>query len=735
MSIFTELQRRNVLRVAAAYLVVGWLLTEVLTTILPTFGAPDWAATAVILMFAFGFIPAVILSWLYELTPDGIKKEADANGDDAESRASIGKLDYITIAGVISIVVIVALFSASQTPDKTDAALATISNESVAVLPFVNMTNDKDNEYFSDGLTETLLHMLAQIPGLKVAARTSSFAFKNKNMDIREIADALQVAHILEGSVQQSGNRVRITAQLIRASDGYHVWSENFDRESDDIFGIQDEIAAKVGSALSASLLGTDDATVVVGVGTENPDAYDLYLQALKQRVTFSYGGLKAAEELLKGALTIDPNFLDAKTELANNFMHQLETGLMTENNAFAAVLAISDQVLAANPENVAAQAVQAYVQAVPAATQSSSDAMDDAIGRLEMLVTNHPREYQARIYLSRLLQGTQQADKALQIQLEALRLDPYNARIQYEIGSMYLELDRLDEARAALQTSLDIEPLQPNAYLRLGMIALKSGDGADYLQQSLRAMEVDPRDHEIPAFIAAFLYQLGLVEEADDFRNRVLAIAPTSASAYRIELLRAIALGDEDASLAAARNAIENNAESRQFAYGGAVQHLLRTAVRSETVELETAYLEQQAPGIFDIDAASVSPKFLTAQRIAFDAWYTTLERDELLRRLDRIQEIAASYGFDLLHNPGARVSVMALRGDIDDAIELALSDVFVLPVITNPNWRVRYSQAQFAEFVADPRIQAAMQKWEVEEAAARGQVKSYLLDLSSAS
>jgi hypothetical protein len=149
----------------------------------------------------------------------------------------------------------------------------------------------------------------------------------------------------------------------------------------------------------------------------------------------------------------------------------------------------------------------------------------------------------------------------------------------------------------------------------------------------------------------------------------------------------------------------------------------------------VETAYLEQQAPGIFDIDAVSISPKFLSAQRIAFDAWYTTLERDELLRRLDRIQEIAASYGFDLLHNPGARVSVMALRGDIDDAIELALSDVFVLPVITNPNWRVRYSQAQFAEFVADPRIQAAMQKWEVEEAAARGQVKSYLLDLSSAS
>jgi len=296
MSLFTELKRRNVLRVAAAYLVVGWLLTEVLTTILPILGAPNWVAKAVILSFAFGFIPAVILSWIYELTPDGIKKEMDIESGDENKSISVGKLDYITIAGVVLVIVFVAFFSASQSPDNQDTLVTTVSKESVAVLPFVNMSNDEDNEYFSDGLTETLLHMLAQIPDLKVAARTSSFAFKGKNMDIREIADALQVAHILEGSVQQAGNRVRITAQLIRASDGYHVWSESFDRDSDDIFGIQDEIALKVGSALSASLMGTGEDTAVAGVGTDNPDAYDLYLQALKQRETFSYGGLEASE-------------------------------------------------------------------------------------------------------------------------------------------------------------------------------------------------------------------------------------------------------------------------------------------------------------------------------------------------------------------------------------------------------------------------------------------------------
>jgi len=735
MSLFIELKRRNVLRVAAAYLVVGWLLTEVLTTILPTLGAPNWAAKAVILSFAFGFIPAVILSWIYELTPDGIKKESDIESGDENKRISVGKLDYITIAGVVLVIIFVAFFSAIQSPDNQDTVATAVSTESVAVLPFVNMSKDQDNEYFSDGLTETLLHMLAQIPDLKVAARTSSFAFKGKNMDIREIADALEVAHILEGSVQQAGNRVRITAQLIRASDGYHVWSENFDRNSDDIFGIQDEIATKVGSALSASLMGTGDGTAVAGVGTDNPDAYDLYLQALKQRETFSYGGLKASEQLLKGALTIDSNFLDAKTELASNYLHQLETGLMDQDDAFAAVLAITDQVLAVSMDNVGARAIHVFVQAVAGPTASFSMSMADAIQALDDLLTDNPREFEVRVLLSRLLRRTQQSDRALQLQLEALELDPYNARIHYEAGLIYLDLERLGDARASLQTSLDIEPLQPNAYIHLGLIALNSGDGVDYLQQSLKAMEVDSRDHEIPGYIAAFLYPLGLIEEADDFRDRVMAIAPTSPIAYRIELIRAIRLGDTDASVRAARNAIENDVEDRQFAYGGAVQHLLRMAAQNGTVEAESLYLQQQAPGILDIDADAVPTKFLTAQRVAFDAWYTTLEDDELIRRIARIQEIATSYGFDLLQNPVRRVNAFVLQNNTDDAVELALSDVFSRPVLTDLDWRARYSQAQYAELVADPRIQAAMQKWEAEEAVIRDQVRSYLLDLSSAS
>lgn len=733
MSIFGELQRRNVLRVAAAYLVVGWLLTEVLTTILPTLGAPDWAARAVILTFAFGFIPTVVLSWVYELTPDGIRKEADINRDDASKSGALGKLDYLTIVGVILAVVFVAVFDANQSEDESITDSATVSAESVAVLPFVNMSKDEDNDYFSDGLTETLLHTLTQISDLKVAARTSSFAFKDKNLDIREIADALQVAHVLEGSVQHSGSRIRITAQLIRASDGYHVWSENFDQEGDDIFAIQDEIARKVGVQLSASLLGTDDNSLLAGVATDDPDAYDVYLQALKHRATFSYGGLEAAEKLLKGALLIDAEFLDAKVELASNYLYQLETGLMSQDDALTSVLAITDQVLLASPDDVAARAIHVYAQSAQKVTEGDSEFIADAIDELETLVASNPHEYQARLLLSKMLQGVQRSEEALQLQKESLERDPYNPRIHYEIGSLYLELDQLDEARAALQASLDIEPQQPNAYLKLGNIALRNGDGVDFFQQNLKAMEVDPRDHEIPGIIAAFLYQLGLVEEADDFRQQVIAIAPTSAIAYRIELLSALSRNDEDASVIAARRAIEDSIEDRQFAFGGAVQYLLRRAADNDTVDAESAYLENHWPGILNIDAPAIPLKYVLAQRVAFDAWAKTLAREELLRRVGRFEEITAAYGIDLQQDPNARLDIMAIQGNVEDAVEFALSDVLAPSVLMNLDWRTRFSQAHYAELVANPRIQIAMQEWETEEADVRDKLRSYLSDLKA--
>ena len=735
MSLFEELKRRNVFRVAAAYLVVGWLLTEVLTTLLPAFGAPEWVSKTVMLVFALGFLPTIVLSWVYELTPDGIKKDHEVDRTGPGATETSRRLEYFTIASVIIGVVLIAIFSSRPDGGVPSQRAADISEASVAVLPFVNMSGSKDNEYFSDGLTETLLHMLAQIPDLKVAARTSSFAFRNQDKTIVEIANALDVAHVLEGSVQRSGDRVRITAQLIRAADGFHVWSENYDRTLDDIFAIQDEIAEKVGGALSESLLGTGTDTVVADSMTEIPDAYDLYLQALQARSTYSYGGLRAAEGLLKGALTIDPNFLEAKVELASNYWHQVETGLMDQGTAHPAIVAITNQVLAVRPDDANARAIRLFAELTERMRNEGLQVLPETAVELEDIVASAPAELQPKVLLTRVYQGMQQFGKAVPLMQEAMNQDPFNPQIHFELGSLYVDLEQWENARTALQQSLELEPAQPNALARLAQVSLQAGDGVDYLRQHLRAMEVDPADYELPGIIASFLYELDLIEEGDDFRNRVLAIAPTSAISYQVEMLRAINIGDVEGSVASARRAIEDDIDDRRFAFGGAVQHLLRVAAMRNAVEEESDYLQEVAPGILNIDAAAVPPKYRGAQLAAFDAWYVSLPRDELLSRLARMRQIADSVGFVPESDPGTHVGILLLQGNLEEAIEVALTELFTESVASHLDWKRAISQPLFAEFVEDPGVQAAMKRWEDEEAALRDQLKAFLADLSVSS
>ena len=732
MSLVSELRRRNVFRVAFAYLVVGWLLTEVLTTILPELGAPEWASRAVILVFALGFVPVVLLSWFYELTPEGVKRDSELP-ESARTRGRYGRFDYIAIAAVAILVIVLGFLGARTSIDEPEDSASEISNASVAVLPFVNMTGDDDNEYFSDGLTETLLHMLAQIPDLQVAARTSSFAFKNQQKTVNEIGLALKVAHILEGSVQLAGNRVRITAQLIRAADGFHVWSSNFDRDFDDIFAIQDEIAREVGSALSASLLGTTQPAQIAGVSTSDPDAYDLYLQALGERATFSYGGLKAAEDLLKGALAIDPDFLDAKTELAYNYLHQAETGLMDAADARSRSQAMTEQVLAVRPEDPGASAVQLFVGIALDRGASESARVLAAIDQLDHLVSENPADYQLRILLARLLTMTKQLDRALVVHLEAAQNDPLNARIHYELGALYLELDQPGKARAAIEQSLEIEPRQPNAYVKLGQLGLRSGDGVEVVRQYLKAFEVDPRDHELPGYLALFLYELELFDEGDDFRDLVLAIAPTSDIAYEIELRRAVRSGDLEAGRANARRVIEGDVGQRYQAFDDAVRLLMREAANDGTVTAIMAYLEEHAPGLFDVVSDTVPIRYRRAQAIAFDAWYATLPRDEVLRRLDDAIDHAKELGIDPMANPETRMAVHAIRGETSAAIDTAIDDYFAQPVTRNLRWREIMAQSFYADLVGDARIRGAMQAWERDYLALREKVRAFLADLSA--
>ena len=270
MSFFAELRRRNVFKVGIAYAIVAWLLAQIITVINTPLHLPDWFDTVVLVLLGIGFPVALILAWAFELTPEGVKRAGTSEG------------------------------TANPVSTPTDA-------QSIAVLPFVNMSSDPEQEYFSDGISEELLNQLSKIKDLHVAGRTSSFYFKGRNENLREIGEKLAVAHVLEGSVRKSGNRVRVTAQLIKAADGYHLWSESYDRELDDIFAIQDEIAHAVTDALSITL-GVGE----LGVSTRNIAAYEAYLAGLSLFHQLGRENVLQAIENLERAVALDPEFIDA---------------------------------------------------------------------------------------------------------------------------------------------------------------------------------------------------------------------------------------------------------------------------------------------------------------------------------------------------------------------------------------------------------------------------------------
>jgi TolB-like protein len=296
MSILAELQRRSVFKVGAVYLVVGWLLIQIAATVFPSFGIPDWALRLTTLLVLLGFPVALVLAWAFELTPEGVKVET----------GGVGSKRMFAVAAVLVAITLgwwLRAPSGGAEPEQVEA-------RSIAVLPFQNMSGDQQNEYFSDGISEEILNSLAQMPELKVAARTSSFSFKGQSKEIPDIARELEVRMVLEGSVRKQGERVRITAQLIDARKGFHIWSQTYDRDLKDIFAIQDEIAHAIANELKIKLAAVHDD----GGRPDTTDlvAYDEYLKAMQLWQAREEPNLREADRLFRSALARDPDFAKA---------------------------------------------------------------------------------------------------------------------------------------------------------------------------------------------------------------------------------------------------------------------------------------------------------------------------------------------------------------------------------------------------------------------------------------
>jgi TolB-like protein len=497
--LFEELKRRNVFKVGTAYVVLAWLLAQVTDVFLEPFGAPEWVIKTVLLLLLIGFPLALLFAWAFELTPEGLKKEKDVDRSQSITHETGQKLN---LAIIFILILALGYFAMDkfvlepgkhlETAEVTAEPRAVESREnekSIAVLPFVNMSSDAEQEYFSDGISEEILNSLAKVKELKVAGRTSSFAFKGQNQDLRQIGDTLGVQHILEGSVRKSGATVRITAQLIQVDDGFHLWSETYDRELTDVFAIQDEIASAILEQLKAALL--EDVGTAAPVARADSRAYDLYLLARQRMYERTGPTIESAVDLLDRAIAIDPDYAPAYAQRGIATLLLAEgTGSYGEiplEQALSTGKLYLDKALAMDPELAEAWAgMGLYHNNRPLGTA-------DAVPPLRKALDLNPGLIDAYNWLNISLMALGRPAEARQVVMEMVERDPlYRPGIRNAVNS-YNWFGEYDEALAYIER---VRPLIPNDATLLSSSAavhLNRGQIALALQESDAAIALQP--------------------------------------------------------------------------------------------------------------------------------------------------------------------------------------------------------------------------------------------------
>ena len=481
MSFFDELKRRNVFRVGIAYAVSAWVLLQIVDLVLENITAPEWVMQVFMLALAIGFPVAVIFAWAFEMTPEGIKKEKDVDRSQSITGKTGHKLDRSIIVVLLIALVYFAWDNFKGSPSISEAAhesppaiaepLAVVEHEptSIAVLPFVNMSTDTDNEFFSDGIAEEILNVLASIPDLKVAARTSAFAYKGTNTNISQIAEELGVNHVLEGSVRKAGNQVRVTAQLIKADDGFHLWSANYDRELTNIFVIQDEIASSIADALKVTLALESGSTGNL-TGTNSIEAYEHYLKGTSLWHERTATSLHNAIKEFEAAASIDPQFAKAHAGLAIGWqVISSYTELSWESTRLKSMDA-ANTALSLDPDNVESLASLGSIAGYDFRFKEAFDYFDRAIA----LNPSYPTVYQWYGGVL-ILSGD---SEAAQIKIEkAWDLDPRSRVIGVNLGWHFYHLGSNGDAIRIAEQVISLAPDFPDGLSLMFHLKLLAGD------------------------------------------------------------------------------------------------------------------------------------------------------------------------------------------------------------------------------------------------------------------
>ncbi|MDH3401240.1 MAG: hypothetical protein OEM03_09770 [Chromatiales bacterium] len=557
-SLLTELKRRNLFRIAALYLVGGWIILQVADVLFGLLDLPDWSLRLVVAILALGFPVVLVFAWIYEVTPEGLKPARVVSPEQSITSETGRKLNTaITVILVIAVLLLIGdrIFQrdVTQSPitgqaveysSVTDNGLASESlsppapqKQSVAVLPFVDMSPAKDQEYFTDGLTENLLNGLAQVPGLQVAGRTSSFAFKNKNEDLRSVGEQLGVANILEGSVQKSGERIRITAQLVNASNGYHLWSQTFDRTLEDIFAVQDEIAVEVTKALKVALLGAEVQAAEPHVAASSSAAYTEYLKGrYADKLNTIEGALEAIDHYQR-AIDLDPAMSLAWAGLASatawhtGYSSDFAEGYEKARTAANRALELDDSL----PE---AHLALADVQ------MSHDWDWSGAQASLQRALSLRPGDANILQKLARLEGILGKKEESLSHMQQAAILDPLDWGIQTGLAVAYSGAGQFDQSLETLRRVREMEPGRSGTHYRFGRHFLRTGK----YNEALEEFKLETFDFLSVSGQALALDKLGKTAQAQVQLNLLITKIGESAS-YQIAQVYA-QRGDADSAM-----------------------------------------------------------------------------------------------------------------------------------------------------------------------------------------
>ncbi|MGB5165403.1 MAG: hypothetical protein WBN61_09115 [Woeseiaceae bacterium] len=498
MSLIQELKRRNVIRVAVAYAVIGWVVAQVAEFAFENFGAPDWVLKSVIVILLLGLPIAILFAWAFEMTPEGIKREKEVDRSHSIAPQTGKKLDRVIIA-VMAVALVWFAWDKFAGPTETSpAAAVSVSDKSVAVLPFVAMSSGPDDEFFADGMTEEILNSLAQLPELLVTARTSAFSFKGQDIPIQQIAEALGVQHVVEGSVRRSGDRLRVTAQLIRANDGFHLWSETFDSTSEDMIEVQESIAEEIAVALEV-VLDENKRNAMRLAGLRDIEAFTLY-QKGRDLYERAHGeipqieGLRQANVYFEQVIELVPGYWQVYTDhsdlythmLTNNVVGQPQEGVTEAMLVDAYATAIAD-LEAASQHAPATQA--RYLAELDLAFLSGN--WRGISGRVERALAE-PGCLEGN-WTSTVVNVLGYAGDYVELATNILACDPLRTLSWFNLGRAKLWAGAAEEALKVAREGADIAP---GEWLTMTMVQAMASNGL--YDEALRVIENDVRDDDL---------------------------------------------------------------------------------------------------------------------------------------------------------------------------------------------------------------------------------------------